>query len=163
MEDIVRNWKTNALFQKKETLTFFEDLSSKDKQRLSENLADIHKEAFQKIDCLACANCCRTTPAMIVSTDIKRIASHLKISAKLFKKKYILEDYNGEMTLNGVPCHFLNTDNTCAIYEVRPEACRQYPHTDDNNYFRRPKLNTENTVVCPAAFYIVQKLKSIPL
>jgi Fe-S-cluster containining protein len=24
-------------------------------------------------------------------------------------------------------------DNKCSIYEVRPKACREYPHTDRKN------------------------------
>ena len=59
-----------------------------------------------------------------------------------------------------VPCTFLNDDNTCQIYEVRPKACREYPHTNQDNFFRRGKLNAKNTLVCPAAFEIVKRLKS---
>ena len=89
------------------------------------------------------------------------IASVLEISAKQFKKKYVLEDINGEMTLNGVPCRFLQADNHCSIYDHRPEACRRFPHTDEKEYVRRTSLNLANTMVCPAASQVLMQLKNV--
>ncbi|MEZ5067203.1 MAG: YkgJ family cysteine cluster protein [Bacteroidia bacterium] len=35
------------------------------------------------------------------------------------------------------PCPFLLDDNHCSIYSIRPQACREYPHTIRKNiYFR---------------------------
>ncbi len=31
------------------------------------------------------------------------------------------------------PCPFLGDDNYCSVYEARPKACREYPHTDRKN------------------------------
>lgn len=161
MERIIKDWKINALPRQKETRTFLEGTGVYNSKAHIHTLYDLHKEAFSKIDCLLCANCCRTTPPIIREQDAKRIAKFLGRSVKQFTKEYLVEDYNGEVTMNGVPCRFLNTDNSCAIYDIRPEACRRYPHTDEPEYFRRPKLNAANTVVCPAAYYIAEKLKSI--
>ncbi|MFZ1751052.1 MAG: YkgJ family cysteine cluster protein [Saprospiraceae bacterium] len=121
-------------------------------------LQDTHRQVFDKVDCLQCANCCRTIPAMITDEDIRRISKHLKISSKSFKKRHVLDDTYSGMTLNGVPCRFLNGDNTCAIYEVRPEACRRYPHTDEKEYPNRIQLNLQNTLVCPAAYLVLKQL-----
>ncbi|MBK9255920.1 MAG: YkgJ family cysteine cluster protein [Saprospiraceae bacterium] len=163
MEDIFQKWRKESTISKKENLAFLAELSVEKRNKLSEILPEIHDDAFAKIDCLSCANCCRTTPALLIASDVRRISKFLNISQKQFNQKYVLEDVNGEMMLNGVPCKFLSPDNTCSVYEVRPEACRQYPHTNEKAYFKRPGLNAANTIVCPAAFYILEKLKSIAI
>lgn len=128
-----------------------------------ENIAkvrELHDTVFGAIDCLACANCCKTTPALITKRDAKRIASKLQMPPKTFLRKYTIEDINGEYIMNRVPCPFLLEDNRCDIYDVRPEACSRFPHTDEEAFFNRARLNAENTIVCPAAYHIVQKLNT---
>jgi uncharacterized protein len=161
MENIFEDWAANARNTQKETLEFLKTTELPSKPDAFAILKSLHAEAFQKHDCLQCANCCKTTPAIVTQQDAGKISSFLGISKKSFIRKYLLEDFNGEMTLNGVPCRFLNDDNKCAIYDVRPEACRRYPHTDEADYFKRPGLNAANTIICPAAYYIAEKLKSI--
>jgi Fe-S-cluster containining protein len=117
-----------------------------------------HDEVFAEIDCLDCANCCKTTPALVTGPDVKRIAKYLKIPPRIFKKRYLLEDLNGELSFRQVPCVFLEEDNKCSIYEVRPESCRDYPHTDTGSFRKRARLHQANLSVCPAAFEIVKRL-----
>ena len=126
-----------------------------------ESLKSCHEEAFSDIDCLSCANCCKTSPPLVKTQDMKRIAQHLKISLKQFMRKYVLEDVNGEMSFAQVPCVFLGDDNKCTIYDIRPEACRRYPHTDERDYFMRTSLNVKNTLICPAAYSILLKMEKI--
>ena len=159
MDVLIQNWKEHAKEYKEENNRFLKNVWTLPKSEFQISLVNAHQDAFQKIDCLSCANCCRTTPAIITKSDISRISKHLKTSPKQFLRQYVIEDINGDMMLNGVPCRFLNDDNSCKIYEVRPDACRKYPHTDEKEYVNRTALNVANTIVCPAAFYIVQKLK----
>ncbi len=128
------------------------------------SLQEIHQEVFDDTDCISCHNCCSSSPPLITTSDIKRLSIHLGISKKVFRQKYILEDFNGELSFNKVPCHFLNPDGACQVYDIRPEACRRFPHTDEADYFKRPKLNAANTQVCPAAYKIYKRLEdSIPV
>lgn len=124
-------------------------------------LKQYHEDVFREIKCLSCANCCKTSPPLIVRSDIKRIASYLGITPRQFERNYVIEDINGEKSFSKVPCMFLQNDNTCSIYEVRPEACSRYPHTDEDDYFFRSALNVQNTLVCPAAYLILNKMKSL--
>jgi len=160
MDSLIGNWKDYSKEQKEENNRFLKDVWTLPKDEFQTSLVEAHRDAFQKIDCLDCANCCKTTPAIITKSDIARIAKHLNTSPKQFLRQYVIEDINGDMMLNGVPCRFLNADNSCNIYDVRPDACRRYPHTDEKEYVNRTALNLANTIVCPAAFYIVQKLKA---
>lgn len=124
----------------------------------------IHQAVFAKTDCLSCGACCKGAPPIVTKSDAKRIAKALGIPPKTFIKRYLVADYDGSLMMNGVPCTFLGSDNRCSIYEARPTACRGYPHTDDPDFSRRPKLNSTNTTICPAAQEIVQELmKALPL
>lgn len=159
MNEIVENWKSKAKNELDDTRTYLKSL--KVNKNIDASVSQLHQEVFAKVDCLQCANCCKTTPAIVTRPDARRIAKHLGITSKAFIKKYLLEDFDGSLMINGVPCTFLNQDNTCQIYEVRPEACSAYPHTDQFGFNRRSKMNALNTIVCPATYEIVRRLKNI--
>ena len=159
MSKIIEKWKSNAKEEKNENLVFLKTLAGS--KTADKNVTKLHDQVFKEVDCLKCANCCKTTPALVTRTDAKRIAKHLKIPPKTFIKHYLLEDVNGDLMYKQVPCTFLNENNTCQIYEVRPQACREYPHTNQSGFHRRAKLNANNTIVCPATYEIVNRLKAI--
>ena len=45
------------------------------------------------------------------------------------------------------------------IYEVRPKACREFPHTDRPKIYQIAQHTQKNVAICPAAFEIVEKMK----
>src|SRR5262249_12090024 len=78
-------------------------------------------EVWKEMDCLACANCCKTMSPTFTQTDIKRISRHLDMKEEDFKKKWLRKDSQGDWINVKQPCQFLNLqDNKCSIYEVRP-------------------------------------------
>ena len=156
---MLKNWNEKSETNYSDNLSFLNSLRGK--EEWDKIAKEVHEEVFQETNCLTCANCCKTTPALVERSDVKRIARYLGISPKQFIRKYLLEDFNGEMVIQKVPCTFLNSDNTCHIYDVRPKACREYPHTDQRNFNRRSKMNAKNTIVCPAAFEIVERLRAL--
>ena len=157
---LLNEWEKNKHQGQQDRKAFLESLASKDVAKVSEMAHSFHKEVFEEVDCLKCANCCKTTPPIYTNKDVKRIAAFLGTTPKQFKRKYTIEDVNGELVGIKVPCSFLLADNMCSIYEVRPFACRTYPHTDDPAFAERPELNHNNTMVCPAAYLIVERLRS---
>ena len=158
MNPLFEDWKNEGHSKKESNHSTLKLVSQVPSSEFYPFLVETHKQTFTEIDCLQCANCCKTIPPIIVKTDIKRIAGILGLSKKQFIRKYILEDVDGEMTFNGVPCKFLESDNSCRIYDIRPEACRRYPHTDEKEFQKRVSFNIENTIICPAAFNIVGKI-----
>ena len=118
-----------------------------------------HEKAFKKIDCLACANCCKTTSPIFRDVDIKRISKKLRIPIGKFIASYLRIDDEKYYVLQSSPCTFLDDDNTCSIYEDRPLACREYPHTDRKNMFQILDLTLTNSLICPAVSEIFTKLK----
>ena len=92
-----------------------------------------HYKVFEEIDCLVCANCCITTGPLVLERDIDRISKYLRIKPTVFIKEYLRRDEDNDWVFKTMPCPFLDSDNYCHIYDVRPKACREYPHTDRKN------------------------------
>lgn len=114
-----------------------------------------HDAVFKKIDCLECTNCCKTTSPIFRDVDIKRISKELRIKEAKLISNYLKMDEDNDYVLRSSPCYFLGDDNKCSIYEVRPLACREYPHTDRKNMHQILNLTEKNTEICPAVATIV--------
>ncbi len=125
---------------------------------VDKKIHQLHQEAFAKIDCLECANCCKTTGPLFTQKDIYSIAGHLNLTPNAFIDKYLRIDEDSDYALQTVPCPFLGTDNYCSIYEFRPKACRDYPHTDRVNQLGILKLTEKNVSICPAVADIFSHL-----
>ncbi|MBN1599883.1 MAG: YkgJ family cysteine cluster protein [Bacteroidales bacterium] len=119
----------------------------------------LHDEEFAKINCLECALCCKSISPAIYRSDIKRMAAFLKLSVPQVIDTYLTEDNDGEFVFRQTPCPFLGDDNYCSIYESRPKACREYPHTNRKRFYQILSLTAKNAKVCPAVFNIVEKLR----
>jgi Fe-S-cluster containining protein len=119
-----------------------------------------HEAEFKKMDCLSCANCCKTTSPIFRDADIRRISKHLRIKEGKFISDYLRMDEEQDYVLKSSPCSFLDNDNSCSIYDVRPLACREYPHTDRKNMFQVLEITAENSLICPAVARIVLAITS---
>ena len=135
-------------------------LAKKNKRELDVLFHSEHEKVFKKIDCLSCANCCKTTSPIFRDVDIKRISKKIKMSEANFIQSYLKMDEDHDMVLKSSPCLFLALDNTCNIYEDRPLACREYPHTKRKNMYQILDLTVTNTTICPAVAQIVTKIIS---
>ena len=154
-EDILKKWeKKSADNQKK----YKQYLQKADKNKVLKALPDLHEEAFEKIDCLQCANCCKNYSPRFKTPDIKRISRHLKMRESDFIEKYLVVDEEGDFVANAKPCPFLGTDNFCSIYDERPSDCRRFPFTDEDVFIKRKELTLKNSTFCPITYYVVEKL-----
>ncbi len=133
----------------------------KNKKRLGKMdtiVQQLHDEVSEKIDCLTCANCCRTLGPAIYDKDIERMAKALRIKPSEVVSSYLRIDEDGDYVFKSMPCPFLMDDNYCSIYESRPKACREYPHTDRKNFEQIYKLTVKNASTCPIAYEVLYKL-----
>ncbi|MBN2487131.1 MAG: YkgJ family cysteine cluster protein [Bacteroidales bacterium] len=138
---------------------FLEKLGKTKPGNLDKLVHKLHDEVFEKINCLECANCCKALGPMLFESDIDRMSSALKMKSSAFKDKYIKMDEDGDYVFNQSPCPFLCPDNYCMIYENRPKACREYPHTNRRRFYQLSIKTYYNTFTCPAVFEIVNELK----
>lgn len=150
--------RKQALQKQKEHKKLLDDLKKKPPKNLDYLVQEIHDEVFEEIDCLKCANCCKTAGPLYTEKDIERISRHLRMKPAEFESKFLKTDEDNDKVLQNLPCYFLNEDNTCSIYDVRPKACREYPHTDRKKIYQINNLMIKNTIICPAAFHFVEKM-----
>lgn len=135
---------------------------SKQKAKEVNLIANIlHDEVIKEVNCLDCANCCTSIPPLVSETDVKRISKFLGIKTTHFNEKYLTLDEDGDRVMKTVPCVFLGEGNKCEIYEVRPKACREYPHTDQFQFMKNLKLHLSNVIYCPIVFHLLERFKSI--
>tara|TARA_R110002072_G_scaffold45344_1_gene126231 strand:+ start:2341 stop:2832 length:492 start_codon:yes stop_codon:yes gene_type:complete len=144
--------------RRKEINHFFSKLKLRPPKDLDLQFHELHDAAFQKIDCLDCANCCKTTSPIFYDKDVERMAAHFKMKAADFYSSYLKTDEDGDQVLKSSPCPFLLEDNKCSAYEARPKACREYPHTNRKRMHQILDLTAKNTRVCPAVAMIVEQM-----
>ncbi len=147
-----------------ENKKYFDKLKKKTPKNLDYLIQDIHEEEFKKTDCLTCANCCKTTGPLFTDADIERIAKSFKQKPAQFIAQHLRLDEDQDYVLQEVPCKFLDSDNKCLIYDIRPKACREFPHTNRKKFQQITAITLKNTAICPAVFNIIEKLKlKLPL
>ncbi|MCB9232771.1 MAG: YkgJ family cysteine cluster protein [Bacteroidia bacterium] len=157
--DHIEEWRKRKQEAKASHKKLLKRLSKAKDKPMNERAESLHQEAFSKIDCLDCANCCKSIPPLLNDTDARRIARHLGMKEARFKDEYVTIDEDGDMVMNASPCPFLGENNYCDIYEVRPKACREYPHTDDYQFAGLKHLHATNAQYCPAVFYILEEMQ----
>ena len=144
-----------------ENKKYFDKLKKKTPKNLDYIMQDLHTAEFKKTDCLKCANCCKTTGPLFTSADIERVSKYLRQKPQQFIDHYLQIDEDKDYVLQSVPCTFLDHENACMIYDVRPKACREFPHTNSSRMLQNLKITAKNVEICPAVFEIVEELKKV--
>jgi len=155
MDKTFQNWEKRSAEHQKQYKNY---LARADKNKVLKQLPVLHDEAFSKVDCLKCANCCKNYSPRFKTPDIKRISKHLKLKESVFIDTYLKLDEDGDYVVKSKPCPFLGSDNFCSIYEQRPSDCVRFPYTDEDVIFKRPALTLKNSSFCPIVFYVLESL-----
>ena len=157
LERYKKDAEKNKAFNKK----FLNKLAKANPRKVDDAFHKQHEEVFAEIDCLTCANCCKTTSPIFYEHDIERAANAKRMKPGDFIVKYLRIDEDKDYVLQTSPCPFLGVDNYCTIYADRPKACREYPHTERKKMVQIMDLTYKNTLVCPAVYQMVERLKVI--
>jgi Fe-S-cluster containining protein len=160
MNYTLRTFRKKVLAHKRSFRSFLTRLEKKTPRGLDKIVAQTEKEVWQEIDCLSCANCCKTMTPTYTPKDIKRIAAHLGMTADDFKKKWLTKERgSGDWMNKSTPCQFLNRkDNKCSIYEVRPVDCSGFPHLPKKRMKDYIHVHKQNVEYCPATYTLVEKM-----
>jgi Fe-S-cluster containining protein len=148
--------------KEQENAKFLAQLRKKNSRKVDDIFHELHEAVFEEVDCLSCANCCKTTSPIFYQNDIERVAKALRMKPGDFIERYLRIDEDKDYVLKTSPCPFLDSENYCSVYEDRPKACREYPHTDRKKMIQITELTLKNTKVCPAVFEIVERFRKIP-
>lgn len=154
-------FKQTANRRSAENKKYLQKVKQREPRKVDEAFHRLHEEVFEEINCLTCANCCKTTSPIFYPTDIERIAKGMRMKPGAFVERYLRIDEDNDFVLKSSPCPFLDDENYCMIYEDRPKACREYPHTDRKKMVQITELTYRNTLVCPAVLEIVERLKQV--
>ncbi len=154
-EVMLNNWEKKSAENQKKYKQF---LQRTDKNSVLKALPELHEEAFEKIDCLKCGNCCKSYSPRFKTPDIKRISKILKMKEGDFIETYLQLDEDGDYVTKKIPCPFLGTDNYCTIYENRPGDCVRFPYTNEDVIVKRQRLTLKNSSFCPIVYYVLEKL-----
>jgi Fe-S-cluster containining protein len=160
MQDQLQSLSKKVKENQKIHRNFFIKLRKKTPKNLDAIMEKLHDEEFKKSDCLQCANCCKTTSPIFTKKDIERISKSFRIKTRQFIDTYLNIDEDQDYVLKSSPCTFLADDNTCNIYDVRPKACQEYPHTNRKSFEKISDLTLKNVAICPATFNIVEALRA---
>ncbi len=155
-DKLLHNWEKKTKERQKLYKQFLERAGKNDVLRL---LPGFHEEAFSKVDCLSCANCCKNFSPRFKTPDIKRISKYLRLRESDFIETYLRVDEDGDFVVKSSPCPFLGADNYCSIYDQRPSDCQRFPYTDEDVIIKRKALTLKNSTFCPITYYVLEKLR----
>ena len=153
--DLLHNWEKRSAERQKDYKNF---LARVNKKTVLRHQQEFHEEAFEKINCLNCANCCKNYSPRFKTPDIKRISKLLRMKEGEFIETYLRLDEEGDYVTKSAPCPFLGSDNACSIYEHRPSDCARFPYTDEDVLYKRQALTLKNSTFCPIVYYVLEKL-----
>jgi Fe-S-cluster containining protein len=147
-----------ASLKKKEYTSLISFLKKKKPSDLDVKVREFHDAAFEKIDCLLCANCCSSISPALYDKDIDRLAKFLKTKPSKVVEAYLQQDEDKDWVFRKTPCPFLVEENLCAVYESRPLACKEYPHTNRARFYQLLDLSLKNASICPAVCLVIEEL-----
>lgn len=152
---LLENWELKS---KERTKAYKGFLKRTHKNDVIYKLPELHEQAFEKVNCLSCANCCKNYSPRFKTPDIKRISKVVGMRESVFIDNYLRIDEEGDYVLISKPCPFLGEDNFCSIYEDRPSDCRRFPYTDEDVFIKKQSLTLKNVSFCPAVYFVIEKL-----
>ncbi|MBL0270530.1 MAG: YkgJ family cysteine cluster protein [Chitinophagaceae bacterium] len=156
----LRSYKKKMLLDRNSFRRFLTRIEKNPIRGLEPVTPALEKRVWEDIDCLNCANCCKTMTPTFTPADMKRISAHLGMTEEDFKKKWLYKERSsGDWMNKKEPCQFLDTKtNMCNIYEVRPADCAGFPHLQKKlkDFIHIHKQNVE---YCPATHKMVEKMK----
>ena len=157
-DDILHNWEKKSKENAKAYRTL---LKRTNKNVILKELDDLTEQAYEAVDCLSCAACCKNYSPRFKQQDIKRIAKSLNMKERDFELTYLVSDEDHDFVLQSKPCPFLEKDNKCQIYDVRPSDCQRFPYTDEDVFIKQPALTLMNASFCPAVNVVLERLMEI--
>jgi uncharacterized protein len=127
---------------------------------MEKNMEKLKAKVLKNFECLECGNCCRleTGYTYCRPEEAEQIAAFLKMDIYTFISKHTIKE-NGWLILSSpkfaTSC-FLDKNNRCQIYDVRPENCRTYP--DWVSVWKSDDLFRAETKTCPGLKKTLEKI-----
>ncbi len=158
----LRSFRQKTRHHKKALRAFLSKIKKNPPADLDKLTVTLEKTVWKEIDCLSCANCCKTMSPTFTKTDIRRISKHFSLTPEAFSKKWLRKDRIGDMLNKTEPCQFLNLkDNKCSIYAIRPLDCAGFPHLSKKKMVDYMHVHKQNVELCPATYKLVENMEAL--
>src|SRR4051812_1293284 len=156
----LRSFKQRVRHRKRAYKRFLSHLVKDPPKKLDQIVSLAEKDIWTEVDCLSCANCCKTMTPTYSDEDLKRISAHLNMTVKEFKDRWLYKERStGDWLNKNTPCQFLDLKtNMCSIYEVRPADCAGFPHLLKKRMVNYMHVHKQNLEYCPATYRMVEKM-----
>jgi Fe-S-cluster containining protein len=156
----LRSFKRKVKLNKRRMKTFLTKTEKNPPRGLDKLTVALEPEVWKEVDCLSCANCCKTMTPTYTPADIKRISAHFNQTPQEFKDQWLIyEKRDKDWQNKKQPCQFLNLkDNKCSIYEIRPLDCSGFPHLPKKKMVDYMHVHKQNLEYCPATYKLVEKM-----
>ena len=150
-----------ASLREQETLDYFKSIKKKYKSAVIDKAVHLlYAEIAPKIDCTACANCCKKQSPVFTEEELKPILNYSVIGEyKNLNELLEHDEINHHYILRKKPC-FLLKNNLCDVYTIRPASCSEYPHLNRPFFIYRNKSNMSNYKICPIVYNVIEALKN---
>lgn len=155
----LKKFEKKAARKKDKLVKFLKKLDKVVPEDLPKLVAEEEANAWQKVGCLECANCCKTMTPTYTKEDVRRISAHFNMTPKEFKSKWLYKDETGDWMNTSTPCQFLDDKNMCTIYAIRPVDCAEFPHHNKKPFDEYNDTFINNVHRCPATFELVNRLR----
>tara|TARA_A100001015_G_C14731445_1_gene610045 strand:- start:5 stop:397 length:393 start_codon:yes stop_codon:yes gene_type:complete len=100
---------------------------------MTSDLSRYRHHILSHFKCQSTGVCCKTSGYVYVTAfDIKKMATFLNITVETFQAFFVIKR-NGWSVIASPDFRsncFLNENQSCHIYHLRPKACRTYPDWD---------------------------------
>lgn len=157
----LQNFRIVASRKKKRLSVFLDKLDEIVPDDMPQLVAKTDATVWRDVNCMECANCCKTMTPTFRKSDVVRISAHLGMKPKEFVERWLYkEEESGDWVNKSQPCQFL-VDNKCSIYEVRPKDCAEFPHHNKKPFDAYNDTFKQNLHRCPATFTLVERLEKI--
>jgi len=154
----LQEFKKRAYRKKAKLSAFLDKLDDIVPEDLPKIVTETDKTVWADVNCMECANCCKTMTPTFGRKDVVRIAAHLNMEPKEFVERWLKKDEeSGDWVNKQQPCQFL-VDNKCSIYEVRPKDCAEFPHHHKRPFDLYNDTFKQNLHRCPATFLLIDRL-----
>ena len=156
------SFRQKVRHNKKSLKSFLSRIGKNPPRGLDIMTAAVEKEVWKEVDCLSCANCCKTMSPTYTKADIRRISKHFSQTPEEFTKQWLRKDRQGDLLNKTEPCQFLNLkDNKCSIYAIRPLDCSGFPHLPKKKMVEYMHVHKQNIEFCPATYKLVEKMQGL--
>lgn len=155
----LKQFKKRAARKKVKLTAFLNKLDDIVPEDMHKVVAETDRTVWADVNCMECANCCKTMTPTFRKSDVVRISAHLGMKPKEFIDRWLIkEEDTGDWVNKTQPCQFL-VKNKCSIYEVRPRDCAEFPHHNKKPFDLYNDTFVNNLVHCPATLTLVERLE----